>query len=342
MNKSPEVSVALATFNGARHLAAQLSSIADQRLLPAELVVCDDGSSDDTLTILHCFADKAPFPVRVHRNPERLGYRRNFRRAAGLCRHDLIAFCDQDDIWHEDKLQQLAAAFADDEVLLAYHNANVVDAEGSWQHVKLNPATERAEISAPFLGWKSSYGLLQMFRASLRRFDHLWDLSIDHNDPAEILAHDQWYFFLAGVLGRIAFVDQVLLDYRQHGSNLYGAPQVRGLLAQLRYRFVHYGGVDADLASAALARSRICQAIVAAEPDKLGKVLAHQRAYEQLGRRLERRYRTYSRPTLVGRAASLVSSVAAGDYQGRPRGFEPASVIRDAWSGVVLRQISPS
>src|SRR5581483_10766488 len=69
MASNPSVSVALATYNGAPHLAAQLGDLANQSLPPRELVACDDGSSDDTLAILSDFADNAPFPVRIHRNP---------------------------------------------------------------------------------------------------------------------------------------------------------------------------------------------------------------------------------------------------------------------------------
>ena len=85
----------------------QLADLAAQSVLPAELVVCDDGSTDDTLAILERFAITAPFPVRVHRNSERLGYRANFLKCAGLCRSDLIAFCDQDDRWAPRKIETM-------------------------------------------------------------------------------------------------------------------------------------------------------------------------------------------------------------------------------------------
>jgi glycosyltransferase involved in cell wall biosynthesis len=81
-------SIALATFNGDKFLRRQLVSLAEQTLMPAELVVTDDGSRDDTLAILEKFSKTAPFPVHVHHNEERLGYRanrygtRNFTRAA--------------------------------------------------------------------------------------------------------------------------------------------------------------------------------------------------------------------------------------------------------------------
>jgi hypothetical protein len=71
----------MATYNGARYIAEQLESFTRQTAIPSELVITDDGSTDDTLDIIDLFAARAPFPVRVERNVKRLGYRANFMKA---------------------------------------------------------------------------------------------------------------------------------------------------------------------------------------------------------------------------------------------------------------------
>ena len=78
---SLSVSVAMATYNGAAYLARQLDDLAAQSILPAELVICDDGSTDNTLAILERFAITAPFAVRAHRNSERLATARTSSNA---------------------------------------------------------------------------------------------------------------------------------------------------------------------------------------------------------------------------------------------------------------------
>ena len=93
-----KLSVAMATYNGERFLEQQLLSIARQIRLPDEMVVSDDGSNDGTIDILERFATNAPFPVRIYRNLNPLGYGDNFLKAASLCDGDLIAFSDQDDV----------------------------------------------------------------------------------------------------------------------------------------------------------------------------------------------------------------------------------------------------
>src|SRR5580698_5355366 len=79
------VSIAMATYNGARYVGEQLESLARQTVLPTELVVTDDNSTDNTVDIVTAFATKAPFPVHIEKNPKRLGYRDNFMKAVSLC-----------------------------------------------------------------------------------------------------------------------------------------------------------------------------------------------------------------------------------------------------------------
>jgi len=105
------VSVAMATYNGSRYIREQLASLASQSCVPTELVITDDSSDDGTLELASDFARDAPFPMRLYRNPKRLGYRANFMRAASLCRSDLIAFCDQDDVWYRHKIEACAECF---------------------------------------------------------------------------------------------------------------------------------------------------------------------------------------------------------------------------------------
>ena len=98
------ISVALCTCNGARFLSEQLVSLAEQTLRPIELVVCDDASDDGTWQLLEEFQRSAPFPVRLYRNVRRLGIAQNFEQAMLLCEGDVIALCDQDDVWLPEKL----------------------------------------------------------------------------------------------------------------------------------------------------------------------------------------------------------------------------------------------
>jgi glycosyltransferase involved in cell wall biosynthesis len=211
------VSIAMATYNGRKHILRQLESLAAQSQPPAELVITDDRSEDDTLAIIDAFARTASFPVNVYRNETRLGYRANFMRAASLCHSELIAFCDQDDYWYPQKIAASVKPFNDPEVLLSYHDADVVNEDGT----RIGSLATRATpiSSGP---WFFAPGFTEVFRRSLLQLSGLWPNSLDSIEGGERSAHDKWFYFLATVFGRVIYVDETLVAYNQHGNNTYG------------------------------------------------------------------------------------------------------------------------
>ena len=219
-----EISVVMATYNGARFIREQVRSLLEQTKLPAELVIADDGSTDETMAIVQDALADAPFPIRFQINSERKGFRRNFVEAASSARASLIAFCDQDDVWRPDKLARMALVFDDPSVMLAYHNAVITDPEGRATGRLYAPDGGRKRSESSLVDpWSSSLGFTQMFRKDLVALTPLHTISRDFLFPQEVLAHDQWFFFLATSFGKVVFVDEDLVNYRQHESNVFGA-----------------------------------------------------------------------------------------------------------------------
>jgi len=110
MSQQPTVHILLATYNGARYLAEQLESIARQTHSAWTLTVSDDGSTDDTLDIVQRFATQVTQPVSLLQGPKEGSSTANFCHLVAQAPtdnvQDLYAFCDQDDVWHDDKLQR--------------------------------------------------------------------------------------------------------------------------------------------------------------------------------------------------------------------------------------------
>lgn len=127
----PRISVALCTYNGARFLREQLESIAAQTLLPVELVICDDGSTDDTLVMLETFQASASFHVLIHRNTQTLGVTQNYAQAIERCSGAYIALADQDDVWAPEKLERLSRPLESDTAAgFAFSDARLIDESG--------------------------------------------------------------------------------------------------------------------------------------------------------------------------------------------------------------------
>ena len=116
-------SVALTTYNGERYLSEQLRSLAEQTVLPDELVVCDDVSTDNSIGVLKEFAEWAPFPVRILVNDTNLGYSQNFNRALSSVSGDYVFPCDQDDVWFPTKIEEMLEVLrGNPEVQVAIHD----------------------------------------------------------------------------------------------------------------------------------------------------------------------------------------------------------------------------
>ena len=221
----PRISLAMATYNGERFLPEQLASFLTQTRLPDELVVCDDGSTDATLDVLRAFAASAPFPVRIHANPTRLGWRENFFKAASLCEGDWIAFSDQDDVWLPEKLERCLVALSRSGALLAVHQAAVVD-QNLQRLGRLQPALPRRlpRDSSAWVPWDIVQGFCMVVSSELFRTYPWRRRPDDFRCPGQPFSHDGWVVLLSQALGRVTLLHEALCLYRQHGGNAVGAP----------------------------------------------------------------------------------------------------------------------
>ena len=332
----PTLSIALATFNGEKYLPRQLESLVQQRSSVSELVVTDDGSADATVALLREFAASAPFPVHIFQNSERLGYRVNFMHAAAACTGDLIAFCDQDDVWHPDNTSLVTRAFDDPEVMLVFHNADLIDERGrrkgklfGWKRAKHYPPLSTKP-------WMIIPGVVQALRRSLLRFTSLHPRSIDPYCPTEPMPHDLWYPFWASVLGKIAYIPDALVEYRQHGENTSGWPHASW------FKYLHENIVNAEEYTAANVvntgnRIELLEAARAlVEPAERPRIEAALSFYRTLHMLNERRLEIYRPGGISRRAQKLTALVREGAYA-RSLGYD--ALVLDAFIGLPTGRI---
>jgi len=253
------ISVALCTYNGARFLESQLASYPQQTRVPDELVVCDDLSTDDTLAILERFRARAPFPVHIVRNDERLGSTKNFEKAIGLCTGDLIATSDQDDVWLPDKLALCEAAIdAQPACGLVFTNADVVDDElrslghhlweaihfGAWDRRRVRRGRGFDVLLRQWL----VTGATMMFRAEHR--PHILPIP-------ESWVHDGWIAFIIGALAPVTCVNRSTMQYRQHAAQQIGGKKLGWRDLYERAREVGRGHFRLDYERFCLAYERL-------------------------------------------------------------------------------------
>lgn len=320
----PTFSVALATYNGEHFLREQLDSLVQQTLLPTELVVVDDRSSDATVRILHDFAAQAPFPVRVHENERNEGYEESFFRAMAACGGEWIACCDQDDWWLPEKLERCAQTIRDHSgVVLVSHSADQVDADLTPLGSRV-PDHPTSRIVDPLEN--TPLAVYQGFSCCVRRslLDRVpADLRPQDNpDPAKRQSHDRFIYHIANTYGQTALIAESLALYRRHGSSVTGAPgsgmKSSGTLSKLRS--ARHAGAGAFRHMADRARQhRKFYALVAreAEDDFRVRTLAAVRYYGEIESFYTRRAGIYETAASFGsRARAFVAAWRLGVRSG--------------------------
>ncbi len=220
----PQFSVALCTYNGARFLSEQLESIAAQTMLPHELVICDDRSSDNTVDIIREFAAGAPFPVSLSVNDSRLGSTKNFEKAISRCQFEVIALCDQDDVWHPQKLSRMADVFHRDQYIGAvFSDAELIDENSQrlgntlWSSNLFNMREQKKFASGDGLEVLLKHTLVTGATLAFRSGFRSLVLPI----PSEQI-HDLWITMLIASVQHLAPLRHALIRYRQHEGQQIG------------------------------------------------------------------------------------------------------------------------
>jgi glycosyltransferase involved in cell wall biosynthesis len=201
-----KVSVVIATYNGEAHLKDQLTSIFTQLPANSEVIISDNGSTDNTIKIISDFDHPA---VKLFVNNEKKGVTKNFENALRNASGDIIFLSDQDDVWLPNKIEVCMEVLQTFDTVVS--NCTVVD--------------ENLEVIIPsmFGIQKSEPGIIRNFisnnyMGSCMAFKKsVLELALPF--PSKIPMHDIWLGFVSELFFKSAFIEDRLILYRRHLSN---------------------------------------------------------------------------------------------------------------------------
>ncbi|HJT00644.1 MAG TPA: glycosyltransferase family 2 protein [Terriglobales bacterium] len=315
----PSISVAMCTYNGARFVGEQLRSIASQTIVPVELVICDDASTDSTPQILAQFAASSPIHVRLVHNSTTMGCSRNFERAMRLCSGEIVVLSDQDDVWKPEKLAVISEAFAANPGAgYVFSDAEIVNENDEplgfslWNTVGFKPRSFiPARQVATLLQRNRVTGAAVAFRSALRAF--LFPIP-----PG--WGHDYWLALLGSIFSFGVPIPQPLFLYRRHLAQQRGCGKDT-FLQKVKTSMA----AEPDYYAKTAAMAELHQRVVACARTA-SCPLAHLRLVAEKELHLSRRALIRSAHGPV-RLARLLSEVASGRYQ--RFSFSWGSVMRD-------------
>jgi glycosyltransferase involved in cell wall biosynthesis len=247
---SGSVDILLCTLNGARFLTSQLASFESQDFTGWRLFVADDGSEDDTLSLLTAFQKKyGHHKVSIRRGPAQ-GFVKNFLSL--ICDptldSDYYALSDQDDVWDAHKLSRARSFLMNapaDVPSLYCSRTRLIDEAG----VKfgLSPLFRKPPYFRNALVQNVAGGNTMVFNEKTRR------LLMKAGPDVDVPAHDWWiYLAVAAVGGRIFYDPFPTVAYRIHANNLIGSN--RSLKNRIRSLWKGRFKISNDLSIRALER----------------------------------------------------------------------------------------
>lgn len=227
-----KISIALCTYNGSKYLTEQLESLKNQTVKADEVIVCDDGSTDNTKEILNKYKDI--LNIKLFINNSSLGVTKNFEKAVSLCSGDIIFLCDQDDIWEKNKIEKMSSAFVNETVGLVLCNGILIDEKNKqiknytlWNVFGIDKI-DKENFTANILINKPVFtGMAMAFRTDLQKYI----LPISKNS-----FHDEWIGFISSYKSKVCFLEEELVRYRIHKNQKVGIIYMKSLYE--KYKFV--------------------------------------------------------------------------------------------------------
>lgn len=310
MIDSPRISVALCTYNGERFIAQQIESILAQSMPVDEIVLGDDASSDNTVQIVEERVAGTNIDLMVRRHNPGLGVRSNFADAISATTGDVIILCDQDDVWHQDKVEKLVETLDDKE--LVHSDARLVDAEGNpkgsalleelnvsaWEKRNLVDGDALAVLLKRNLVTGATAAVKGEFARSIMPVPDGW-------------IHDEWLGFIAAFDCQLVLLPEALTDYRQHENNQIGAKK-EPLFVQIKRKISADSDDDARRLTRALSASHFVnttQRGTAEQRHRLEEAVKHQQA------------RSLMPKGHFSRIPSLMGEASKGNYSKYSRGI---------------------
>lgn len=208
------VDILLATYNGEKYLKAQIMSILYQTYTDWTLYIHDDGSKDNTVEIIKYFEKNFPNIIWVNDGISNLGPAGNFMHLLKSSKAQFVCFCDQDDIWFDNKLEIMVNAFKGENMakpLVMYSQAIDFYSQDNNKIGRYSSPCKHYSIKDSIFRNGGVQGCASMFNSSMRDF-----INVEH----EYVAMHDHILMLSGIINNgIRYIDIPLFLYRQHSNN---------------------------------------------------------------------------------------------------------------------------
>ena len=216
-----KIDILLATYNGSKYLHEQLDSILSQSYGNINVIIRDDGSSDNTVMIINEYEEKDNRVKLLNDNLGNLGFVRNFEELMKNSTSEYLMFSDQDDIWYNNKVETSYTRIkAIEEIngkscpILVHTNSKIMNYETRTKSLFISDCAKNSSFENSFFNFFVQ-GSTMLINESLKREALPFS--------KEVYLHDRYLHLIAEFIGVRAYIGMPTMDYRQHSNNEIGS-----------------------------------------------------------------------------------------------------------------------
>lgn len=220
------IDILLATYNGEKYVDQQIESILNQTYSNIRLIISDDGSKDQTIQILKEY-EKKDARVKVYEQEENLGYVKNFEFLLKQVKSDFYMLSDQDDVWLPEKIQKSLELLKMEKADLVFGDLKVVNQNlemiypSFGDFMKLNRKIQKSNN-----GFEMNYLYNCVTGCTILARKETIEEILPVPTYSKYVAHDHWMALMAAKNGKLAYLTEPYILYRQHGNNQIGTNKI--------------------------------------------------------------------------------------------------------------------
>lgn len=200
------ISVVICTYNGEKYLSAQIESVLRQSYPISEIIIQDDCSTDSTWSIIETYQRMHPSLIKCFQNEHNLFWNQNFYSAMKKSSGDFIALCDQDDVWHPQKIEKQIAHIKDKMICVCCSNY--------WSEGVFTPMKKVETSFQTYLFYPQYSGHEMLLNKRAKEFVSVGQ-QID-------MAHDIFFSLIGLYTSDIVILEETLVDWRRHPTSATG------------------------------------------------------------------------------------------------------------------------
>lgn len=219
-----KLNIIMCTFNGEQYIEEQIESILNNTYSQWKLIICDDGSTDNTVNLIKKYESQYPDKIILRQNKTNMGVIYNFLTPILEYEADYYMFCDQDDVWLTDKIEHTLHLMKRKEKKYGYavpitvfSDAKVVNEKLEVRNSSFHKVSKLniKKLDLPHMLMENKLiGCTMMFNAAVvKKIESL---------PSAARMHDWWIAIISASFGKIAYLNEATLLYRQHEKNVVG------------------------------------------------------------------------------------------------------------------------